>query len=418
MQRIAVIGSGVAGLGAAWLLDGHADITVFEASARAGGHVHTVMAGHQPVDTGFIVLNDRNYPFFQRFLSELDVPTQPGDMSFGVSIGDGAIEWAGDSWRTLFAQKSLLADPAHWRMIRDILHFNRQAKALLTADALPRQSLGEFLDDNHFSEAFAARYLLPMAAAIWSTPTAGMRDFPVATFMRFFDNHGLLDLRDRPQWRTVAGGSHRYVQVLVEQLGSRLRLSTPVSRVTRSENGVQLETGEGEQLSFDQVVFACHADQTARILADADSDERRILSAFSFQPNRAVLHSDAALMPQRRSVWSSWNYQADRAVLSDQRVAVTYWMNRLQAIGGDTDYFVSLNPLTEPDPAKVIREIEYDHPIFDAGAIDAQQRLPGIQGRRGIWHCGAWCGYGFHEDGLAAATRVAADLGVAAPWSG
>lgn len=417
MQRIAVVGSGIAGLGTAWLLDGRADLTVFEASSRPGGHVQTVMAGDQPVDTGFIVLNDRNYPFFQRFLSELGVATQPGDMSFGVSIAGGAIEWAGDSWRTLFAQKKRLADPAHWRMLRDILRFNRQARALLAADVAPRQSLGDFLDNHGYSEAFAARYLLPMAAAIWSTPTAGMRDFPAANFMRFFDNHGLLDLRNRPQWRTVTGGSHRYVQALVEQLGTRLRLSTPVRRVTRGENAVELETGDGACDLFDQVILACHADQTCRILGDADADERRILSAFRFQPNRAILHSDAALMPRRRGVWSSWNYQADRAELSDQRVAVTYWMNRLQSIGGDTDYFVSLNPLAEPDPARVIREIEYDHPIFDARAIDAQQRLPEIQGRRGIWHCGAWCGYGFHEDGLAAATRVAAGLGVTAPWS-
>lgn len=417
MQRIAIVGSGIAGLGAAWLLREQAEITVFEAAAAPGGHVRTVIVDGQPVDTGFIVLNDRNYPFFNRFLDALGVATQASDMSFGVSIGSGAIEWAGDGPRALFAQKSLLLDRRHWRMLRDILRFNRQAKMLLADRALPDLSLGEFLDRNLYGEAFAARYLLPMGAAIWSTPTAGMRAFPVATFIRFFDHHGLLDLRDRPQWRTVVGGSHRYVQAVATCLGERLRLATPVSRVTRSGAGVRLETASGESQAYDQVVFACHADATRRLLADADADERAILGAFSFQPNRALLHSDHALMPRRRPVWSSWNYLADRAVLSEQRVSVTYWMNRLQSIDGARDYFVTLNPLLEPRAEHVIREIEYDHPVFDAGAIAAQQRLPDIQGRRGVWHCGAWCGHGFHEDGLAAATRVAAGLGVTAPWS-
>ncbi|MES1929768.1 putative amine oxidase [Salinisphaera dokdonensis CL-ES53] len=418
MQRIAIVGSGIAGLGAAWLLDGTADVTVFESANRAGGHANTVMAGDQPVDTGFIVLNDRNYPNFEGLLAELDVPTADSDMSFAVSIGRGAVEWAGDSWRTLFAQKSRLLDSRHWRMIADIVRFNRQARHLIATDALPSMSLGEFLDRNNYSDAFAARYLLPMAAAIWSTPTANMRDFPVGPFMRFFDNHGLLELTNRPQWKTVVGGSQRYVQAIAQRLGGRLRLATPVVRVRRDEQGAHIETATGEVETFDSVIFACHADQTREMLVDASSNERTLLSAFSFQPNRAILHSDTSLMPRRRSVWASWNYLADRDTVDDQRVMVSYWMNRLQSIAGDRQYMVTLNPLTEPDPRHVIREIEYDHPIFDGDAIAAQGRLDEIQGVNRAWFCGAWTGYGFHEDGLASAVRVSRSLGATIPWHG
>ena len=418
MQRIAIVGSGIAGLGAAWLLDGVAEVTVFEAANRAGGHANTVMAGDQPVDTGFIVLNDRNYPNFEGLLAALDVPTRDSDMSFAVSIGQGAVEWAGDSWRTLFAQKSRAFDPRHWRMIADIVRFNRQARQLIATDALPSMSLGEFLDRNDYSDAFAARYLLPMAAAIWSTPTANMRDFPVGAFMHFFNNHGLLELSNRPQWKTIVGGSQRYVQAIARRLGAGLRLACPVARVRRDDAGAHVTLRSGETETFDSVIFACHADQTRRILADASTRERALLSAFGFQPNRAILHSDVALMPRRRGVWASWNYLADRDAVDDQRVAVSYWMNRLQSIPGARQYIVSLNPLTEPDPQHVIREIEYDHPVFDGDAIAAQKRLDEIQGVNRAWFCGAWTAYGFHEDGLASGVRVARALGATVPWSG
>lgn len=417
MQTIAIIGGGIAGLGAAWLLRDAADVTLFEAADELGGHVCTVVDGEQPIDTGFIVANDRNYPYFNRFLAELGVATQPSDMSFGVSIGAGAIEWAGDNASKLFAQPGLAGDGRHWRMIIDILRFNRRAKHLLGTEGVPDVSLGEFLDRHRFSQAFAARYLLPMAAAIWSTPTAGIRDFPLAAFLRFFDNHGLLDLQDRPQWHTVAGGAQAYVRAVAAELGDRVQCATPVERVRRQADGVTVITGRGRTLHFDQVVFACHADTTRRLLVDAGPRERDLLGAFTFQPNRAVLHSDATLMPRRRRVWSSWNYLADRAEISEQRVAVTYWMNRLQSIVGPRDYFVSLNPLSEPDPAQVIADIGYSHPVFDRAALAAQQRLGEIQGAGGVWHTGAWCGYGFHEDGLASATRVAEALGVRAPWA-
>lgn len=418
MQRIAIVGSGIAGLGTAWLLDGSAEITVFEAANRPGGHANTVMAGEQPVDTGFIVLNDRNYPFFETLLDELAIETRASDMSFAVSIGDGAIEWAGDNWRTLFAQKSRLLDSRHWRMIADILRFNRQTRHLIETDALPAVSLGEFLDRNGYSDAFAARYLLPMAAAIWSTPTADMRAFPVGAFLRFFDNHGLLELSNRPQWKTIIGGSQRYVQAIAKRLGARLRLATPVERVRRDQDGAHLTLASGKTETFDHVVFACHADQTRAMLADASALESSLLSAFRFQPNRAILHSDIALLPQRRRVWAAWNYLADRDGVEDQRVTVSYWMNRLQSIGGERQYVVSLNPRVEPNARHVIREIEYHHPVFDGEAIAAQGRLDEIQGHNRAWFCGAWCGFGFHEDGLASAVRVARGLGIDVPWRG
>lgn len=418
MQRIAIVGSGIAGLGAAWLLADQAEVTVFEAANRAGGHANTVMAGAQPVDTGFIVLNDRNYPYFEALLADLDVDTIDSDMSFAVSIGDGRIEWGGDNWKTMFAQKSLIANRAHWRMIRDILRFNRQASRLVATDAVPALSLGAFLDRHAYSEAFAARYLLPMASSIWSTPTNGIRDFPLGPFLRFFHNHGLLELSNRPQWKTIAGGSQRYVQAIARKLGGRLRLATPVVSVRRSDNGVLVATMGAEAECFDQVVFACHADTTTQLLDDATSGENAVLSCFAFQPNRAILHSDTSLMPRRRAVWASWNYLADRDIVDDQRVSLSYWMNRLQSISADTDYIVTLNPVREPVASKVIREVEYDHPVFDGRAVEAQAKLPSIQGADRAWFCGAWTTYGFHEDGLASAVRVVAGMGFDVPWNG
>ena len=418
MSRIAIIGGGIAGLGAAWLLRDAHEVTLFEAEPRLGGHVVTIMDGEQAVDTGFIVLNDRNYPNFSAFLDALGVPTQASDMSFGVTIGAGKIEWAGDSLTNLFAQPKLAASGAHWRMIADIARFNRQAKKLIARDVFVDQTIGAFLDDNRYGQAFRARYLLPMAAAIWSTPTAGILDFPLASFLRFFDNHGLLDIKNRPQWRTITGGSHTYVNAVAAVLGDRVRVADPVARVRRENDGITLITERGTTEHYDEVIFACHADTTRALLIDADDAETDVLSAFDYQPNRAVLHSDPRLMPQRRRVWSSWNYAADRADISNQRVAVTYWMNRLQAIPGDKSYFVSLNPLYEPLPEHVIAEIHYAHPVFTRRAMHAQGALADIQGRGGVFYCGAWTGYGFHEDGLKSAVRVAERLGVSPPWAG
>lgn len=415
-MRVAVVGTGIAGLGAAWLLQQAHEVTVFEAQARPGGHTHTVDAGDQPVDTGFIVYNEPAYPRLKALFQALRVATQASDMSFGVSVDHGRLEWAGDNWRSLFAQPSNLFRPSHTHMIVDILRFNRQTKRLLADDALPDQSLGAFLDEHAYGKPFRARYLLPMAAAIWSAPTASMLAFPLASFVRFFDNHGLLNVSDRPQWRTVTGGSREYVNRIIASLARPPRLETPVARVERRADGVAVIDHAGHAELFDQVVFASHADDSLAMLADATPAERELLGAFGFQDNHAVLHSDTALMPRRRAVWSSWNYLTEDDGISGQRVAVTYWMNRLQRIPGDRTYLVSLNPLHEPDPATVIKRMDYRHPVFDRAAVAAQERLGEIQGRDRVWFCGAWCGYGFHEDGLAAGEAVARGLGVTPPW--
>ena len=392
-------------------------VQVFEAQNRIGGHTHTWMVGQQPVDTGFIVYNEPNYPRLKALFAELNVATQNSDMSFGVSIGNGAVEWAGDNLLTMFAQPSNLFSAAHWRMIKDILRFNRQGKSLLEQAKLPDQSLGEFLDEHAYGSEFRGRYLAPMAAAIWSAPTKTMLEFPVASFLRFFNNHGLLNVADRPQWKTVTGGSHQYVKKIMAVLGDAVQVNNGVTQVQRDEHEVRVTTQDGETRVYDQVIFACHADEALKLLGNPDADEKRLLGAFGFQPNRALLHSDPALMPKRRKVWSSWNYLADKGELSGQRVSVSYWMNRLQSIPGERQYFVSLNPLREPAAEHLIAEIEYAHPVFDQAATAAQTELPTIQGKNRSWFCGAWCGYGFHEDGLAAAEAVVKGLGVTPPWA-
>lgn len=418
-KRVAVVGTGIAGLGAAWLLRQSHQVTVFEAAARAGGHSNTVLAGDQPVDTGFIVYNERNYPRLQALFAALGVATEASDMSFAASVGlpaGGRLEWAGDNWRAVFAQKRNILRASHWHMLADILRFNRQAKRLLACANLPPTSLGEFLDANRYGQSFRSRYLIPMAAAIWSTPTASMGAYPIATLLRFFDNHGLLDLRDRPRWRTVAGGSGSYVQRILADLDGPVHLNTPIASVRRHDQGVTLIDRGGNAHTFDHVILATHADTSLALLEQPSDAERRLLGAFGFQENRAVLHSDSGLMPHHRGVWASWNYLADDAAASAARVSISYWMNRLQNIPGPRQYFVSLNPLKEPDAATVAADIVYQHPVFDGAAVRAQQGLNAIQGRGGLWYCGAWCGYGFHEDGLAAAETVVRGLGVAPPW--
>ena len=280
---IAVIGSGVAGLSAAWMLQREHNVSVFEANDYPGGHTNTLMVGEQPVDTGFIVYNEPNYPRLKAMLRELDVATQDSDMSFGVSIANGKLEWAGDNLFTMFAQRSNLVSPSHWRMIKDILRFNKQGKALLESRDLPPISLGDYLDKNNYGPEFRGRYLAPMAAAIWSAPTETMLAFPVASFLQFFDNHGLLNVADRPQWKTVTGGSHQYVKKIVAQLGERLQLNNAITQVRRSEDGVWIKPTRGDEQRFDQVVFACHADDSLKLLADADASEQRLLSVFGFQ---------------------------------------------------------------------------------------------------------------------------------------
>jgi predicted NAD/FAD-binding protein len=415
-MRIAVIGSGISGLSAALRLQPQHEVVLYESDPRPGGHAYTVdvtLDGiRAPVDTGFLVYNERTYPLLIALFQELGVREAPTDMSFAASIGPHRLEWCGSNLRSVFAQPSNLLSLGFWRMLRDILRFNREATALaLDAQAASRldEPLERYLKRERYSVEFRDGYLLPMAAAIWSCSTATMTQFPLGSFVRFFHNHGLLQVEGRPRWMTVEGGSREYVSRILARLRD-VRLSEPVKSVVRRPGGRSTVHSESAVEQFDQVVLACHSDQALALLADPSEDEHAILSAIRYQPNRAVLHTDAALMPARRRAWAAWNY------LSDGRpgapaVSVTYWLNRLQPLPFQTPVFVSLNPLTEPAPGALIREIQYAHPIFDSAATRAQRRLESLQGRRGTWYAGAWTGYGFHEDGLRSGLEVAEGIG-------
>lgn len=420
-RRIAVIGSGISGLGAAWLLAGRHEVTLFESERRPGGHSNTVEApgAHGPVavDTGFIVYNISSYPNLIALLDHLGVPTAPTDMSFAVSCDDGRYEYAGSSLATLFGQPSNLLRPSHWRMLSDTLRFFREASALVSSAEAEHLSLGAYLAANRYSPAFVSRHILPMAAAIWSTPSARILDFPLASFVRFFANHGLLQVRDRPQWRTVVGGSREYVGRMLSAAPIDVRLGDPVRSIERSETHATLRSASGEQ-RFDAVVVATHADDALALLADADQDERSLLGAFHYVRNRAVLHGDRRLMPQRRRLWSSWNYLG-RGNGNDTHLSVTYWMNKLQPLGAEAPpLFVTLNPLREPAPDTALRAFDYTHPMLDGRAMAAQRQLWRLQGRRRTWFCGSYFGYGFHEDGLQSGLAAAEGIGgVRRPWS-
>ena len=416
-MKIAVIGTGISGLAAAWLLHRHAEVTVYEQAGQAGGHSNTVQVpGGPAVDTGFIVFNERNYPHLTALFRHLGVGSQASDMSFSASIGAGRVEYAGDNLNTLFAQRWNLLSRAHWRMLLDIARFNRDAKRALRSGLELELTLGEFILRGGYGDELSRRYLLPMAAAIWSCPVGAMLKFPAASFLKFFENHGLLDLMQRPRWRTVTGGSREYVAKLTTALGPRLRLGTQVTGVRRLPDGVHVWDAAGGKAVYDRVIMATHADQSLALLGGATRRERELLGAFRYQDNHAVLHSDPALMPKRRNVWAAWNYLAQDADHPGSRVSVTYWMNRLQSLPDEQQYFVTLNPLREPDPASVIYSTTYAHPVFTREAMQAQLHLDEIQGRDRIWFCGAWCGYGFHEDGLRSAVQVVQSMGQRIPW--
>ncbi len=417
--NIAIIGTGISGMSAAWLLSQNHDVTVYEREPRIGGHSNTVQApapgGEIPVDTGFIVYNDVNYPNLVALFDHLGVPTQASDMSFAVSLDDGALEYAGSNLGQLFAQKKNLFRPRFWTMLRDIKRFYRDAPRFLDATDDDITTLGAYLDANGFGVSFQKDHLLPMAAAVWSTPVGSVRDYPAKAFIRFCDNHGLLRIGNRPRWRTVTGGSRAYVARLTARYADKIRLATAAAEITRIPDAVMIRSRDGDVATYDHVVIATHADQALKMLSDSTAEEGEILGAFGYQPNLTVLHSDAALMPKRRSVWSSWNYLGGA---NDNALCVTYWMNRLQTIPNETPLFVTLNPIHDPAPGSIVKTEMYEHPQFDAAAIRAQGKLWSLQGQGNTWFAGAYFGSGFHEDGLQAGLAVAEALGgVKRPWT-
>lgn len=420
--RIAVIGSGISGLGAAWMLGQCHDVTLFERDSRAGGHSRTIDidmgAGRSiPVDTGFIVYNETTYPNLTRLFAHLGVETKKSDMSFAVSLDDGALEYSGsEDLKGLFAQRRNLFSPRFWSMLRDLFRFYREAPA--HAGKLGLATLGEFLAEHRYGRAFRDDHLLPMAAAIWSTPTPAVLDYPAEAFIRFCENHGLLKIRDRPRWRTVAGGSRSYVDAMLAGFEGRTCLNRGVARIARAEGEVLITDLVGETERFDHVVIAAHADQALAMLGDPSDSERHLLSAFRYSRNVAVMHDDPALMPKRHQTWSSWNYLGRRGRDGQTNdLCVSYWMNRLQGIEDPRPLIVTLNPRETPRAGSVIDSIVFDHPIFDNAALAAQKALWPLQGERNTWYCGAYFGAGFHEDGLQAGLAVAEALGAQRPWA-
>ncbi|HKJ94830.1 MAG TPA: FAD-dependent oxidoreductase [Gammaproteobacteria bacterium] len=420
-QHVAVIGGGIAGLGAAWLLSPRYRVTLVEANDYVGGHTHTVDCpveeGSVPVDTGFIVYNEPNYPNLAALFRHLGIKTHESDMSFAFAARDVDIEYAGDNVNTLFGQRRNLVRPVFWRMLADVIRFNRDANRRLDTGMREDLTLGELLDELRLGTAFRRYHLLPMSAAIWSCPQQRILDFPAERFLRFFRNHGLTQLTNRPQWRTVVGGGREYVRRMLSAVHEVL-IDTPVTRLERTDDGVVVRSHAGEVGRFDQVVVAAHADQALAMIDTPTFREQKVLGAFRYERNDAWLHGDPGLMPRRRRLWASWNHLTDRAGGGDWPVSVTYWMNRLQQLQTRSNVFVTLNPLDPPDASLVYRRMSYEHPVFDGDAIRAQRLLPTIQGRDRLWFCGSYCGYGFHEDALGAAVGVAERLGAPAPWSG
>lgn len=418
--NVAVVGSGVAGLSAAWLLAQKHSVTLFEADHRLGGHAHTADApgdhGPVPVDTGFIVYNEANYPNFTALLAHLGVPSLNADMSLSVSLDDGAFEYSSFGLGGVFAQKRNLLSPRFWRLLLDIERFFRTAPRdleMLEAQATP---LDAYLQAKGYGDAFRDDHLLPQAAAIWSTPLDQIGAYPAASLIRFFQNHGMMSIVGRGLWRTVDGGSRAYVSKLVAAFQGEVRKGVRVAGVRRDANGVELRLAGGSRERFDQVVMATHGDTALALLDDPSAEEKRLLGCFRYSRNMIALHTDTVLMPKRRRAWTSWNHIGRRAAPGEG--AVTYWMNRLQSLDAAPDLFVTLNPNKEIAADKLIKTEVYDHPLFDAGAIAAQQEIWDLQGARRTWFCGSYLGHGFHEDALQSGLAVAEQLGgVRRPWT-
>jgi predicted NAD/FAD-binding protein len=425
-MRLAVIGTGIAGNAAAWLLSKRYAVSVYERELRPGGHSHTVRIDYDgetiDVDVGFIVFNETNYPDLTALFAHLGVRTVETCMSFALSADHGRFEWRGGGETVLqtacglFAQPRNLASPSYFRMLAEVLRFNKQSVSDLHAGRLRNLTLGEYLRKEAFGPRVFSDYLGPMGAAIWSSQSADILSFPAENFITFFDNHRLLHL-DRPRWRTVEGGSRRYVEKLTAMFDDNIRLGCAATSINRTEHGVTIRDSHGGVETYDAVVMACHSDQALAALVDADAQEQSILGAIRYTPNTVFLHRDHNLMPKRRQAWASWNFlRWPRQAPVQNNVAVTYWMNRLQGIDDRKPLFVSLNPPFEPARHLTFGKFNFTHPLYDMAAFAAQRRLSEIQGRRRTWFCGAWTGYGFHEDGLRAGLSVAEALGSGAPW--
>ena len=418
-QRIAVVGSGISGLSAAWLLGRRHEVTLFEADDRIGGHSNTVEAPSPSapvaVDTGFIVYNEDNYPNLKALFEHLSVPTKPAHMSFAVSMDDGAFEYSSHGIPALFAQKRNWVSPRFWRMISDLLRFQKQAPRDLAEMERTGETLEAYLNRNGYGELFKEAHLLPQAAAIWSCSMGQMSAYPAASFVRFYMNHNLLTYDLKPTWRTIDGGSREYVRRLHADFAGRTVLNAGLVGVLRDGAGATLRFADGRTERFDAVLLATHSDQALRLLDQPTAEERRLLGAIRYRANKAILHRDVSAMPRRRKAWAAWTHKgySDRS----GEGGVTYWMNELQSLPGPP-LFVSLNPAKAPDPSLAIGEWDYEHPVFDQAAVAAQSELWSLQGQGGVWFAGAWFGSGFHEDGLQAGLAAAEQLGgVRRPWS-
>lgn len=418
-MKIAIIGGGISGNAITYLLHQHHDVTLYEANDYIGGHSRTIDVktpdGLIPVDTGFIVFNERNYPHLCGLFKHLDVPTQKSTMSFGVSVNNGWLEYGTPRPQNIFAQKENILRLSFLRLIKDILKFNNKAERHL--DAKEDITLEELLTQMKMSEWFKQYYLLAMGASIWSTPVNVMLEFPAKTFIQFFKNHGLLTIFDQPQWHTVQDGSREYVSRITEPFKDKIKLNCPIKSVKRDSDKVQVEDAHGNIEHYDQVIFACHSDQALNILSNPTPDEQSILGAIRYQPNKMILHTDTSFMPKRKNAWTSWVYLSEQQQDNSNSVSLSYWMNNLQPLETQTPIIVTLNPGRSPDPKQIKDEYTFEHPVFDQAAINAQQELHKIQGKDKIWYCGAWQRYGFHEDGILSAVNVAKEFGITPPWT-
>lgn len=416
-QKLAVIGGGVAGIVSAYMLQNKYRVTLFDQNDYLGGHTNSIEITRGPdaglaVDTGFIVLNDATYPLFQNFLASLGVETRVAEMSFGFQCLQSGLVYAGNDLNGLFAQRRNLVSPSFFSFLLEIARFSKKARNDLDSGTVPSVTLGEYLQQGNFSTFLIDNYLLPMAAAIWSTPTLRAAEFPAEAFLHFFRNHGLLSLRHRPQWKTVVGGSFAYVKAFQRNFCGKVQLNTGVEKVFREAEGIRLQFADGLNEQFDQVVLATHADQALRLLGDPSVDEQRLLSPWKYQHNHTVLHTDSTLLPEQRAAWSAWNFTREADGDAGSRpVFVSYYMNLLQGFHAEQDYCVTLNRRKSIRPESVIAEFDYQHPQYSFASLATQTELPSLNGQRNSWFCGSYFGYGFHEDAVRSAVDVAENLG-------